>query len=190
MILLASSSPRRREILEMLGLNFKVIPSSADETVPKGLSPAQTVEYLSGIKAEAVFKKHLAEAVTVIGSDTVVIADGVIYGKPTDRDDAFRMLRALSGKTHQVMTGVTILRSDGNGECIKKSFTSTTDVWFYDLTDEEIRDYIDSGEPMDKAGAYGIQGQGVFFVEKIDGDYNTVVGFPLAAVGRVLSDRG
>ena len=188
-LILASASPRRRELLQKMSVPFRVEVSDAEEHVPEGISAEETAEYLSGLKADAVFQKHLSEAVIVIGSDTVVVLDGIIFGKPADQEDAFRMLKKLSGNTHVVYTGVTILSSDGNGSTKKQSFTSATKVRFYELSDEDIRAYIESGEPMDKAGAYGIQGQGVFFVEKIDGDYNTVVGFPLAEIARRLREN-
>ncbi|MDO4960390.1 MAG: Maf family protein [Eubacteriales bacterium] len=187
-LILASASPRRRELMEKLGRGFEVELSDADEAIPEGLPVEEIPEFLSFVKAEAVMKRHNDEDAVVIGSDTIVELDGVIYGKPGDNADAFRMLRALSGRTHRVMTGVTLLRSvPGTGSIISDSFVSITEVTFYDLSDEEIDQYIATGEPADKAGAYGIQGQGAMLVEKISGDYYTVVGFPIAEIGRRLN---
>ncbi len=187
-IILASQSPRRQELMRKLGYEFITEVSGAEEIIPDDMPASGIAEYLSGLKAEEVYEKHSCEPVIVIGSDTIVLAeDGEVFGKPADRADAYRMLRQLSGRVHEVRTGVTILSGIPGGQDPERiSFTSVTKVKFYELDDEEIWEYIDSGEPMDKAGAYGIQGKAVFFVEKIDGDYNTVIGFPLAAVGRIL----
>lgn len=180
-IILASGSPRRKELLTLAGVNFRVIPSGADENINKDLSPAETVESLAVLKASDVYSLHPGCA--VIGSDTVVASCGKILGKPADEDDAFNMLSALSGKTHSVFTGV----------CIKTPektvvFSEETQVTFYPLTPDEIREYIATGEPMDKAGAYGIQGRGCTLVEKIDGDYFNVVGLPIAQTVRKLKE--
>ena len=184
-LILASASPRRRELMEKLQIPFTCEVSRVEETVPQGVTAEQTAEYLSGIKAGAVYEGHTGEGKTVIGSDTVVVLDGKIYGKPADADDAFRMLRELSGKTHRVLTGVTLLSDEG-----KESFTTATEVEFYDLSDEEIRSYLETGEPFDKAGAYGIQGYGALLVKRISGDYYTVMGFPIAEIARRLKKRG
>ncbi len=178
-IILASGSPRRKELLNNIGLKFDVIPSNADEAIPSSLTPAQAVEYLSKIKAADVFSSQPGCA--VIGSDTVVALDKKILGKPKDEKDAFNMLKMLSGKTHSVFTGVTIMTDN---ETV--SFYEETRVTFYSLTDNEINSYIATGEPMDKAGAYGIQGKGCVLVEKIDGDYFNVVGLPVSKTYRVL----
>lgn len=180
-IILASGSPRRKELLTLAGVNFRVIPSGADENIDKDLSPAQTVEKLAALKASDVFSHYPNCA--IIGSDTIVAADGGILGKPADENDAFNMLSSLSGKTHSVFTGV----------CIKTPektviFSEETRVTFYPLTPDEIREYIATGEPMDKAGAYGIQGRGCTLVEKIDGDYFNVVGLPIAKTVRKLKE--
>lgn len=179
MIILASNSPRRRELLTMAGIEYTCIPSDAEEIIPEGLPVQKVPEHLSRLKAEAVFASHPED--TVIGSDTIVFIDGMILGKPADKDGAFEMLRRLSGRTHTVYTGVTIMSPRGTD-----SFTSATDVEFFPLTDDEIRDYIATGEPMDKAGAYGIQGYGCVLVKKIDGDYFTVMGLPIAETVRRL----
>lgn len=180
MILLASSSPRRREILEMLGLNFKVIPSSADETVPKGLSPAQTVEYLSGIKAQAVRNSASQEDI-IVSADTIVVIDGQIFGKPADRNEAVEMLSRLSGRTHEVYTGICV-NDQVSHECSKVTFRA--------LSMDEIEAYIDTGEPMDKAGAYGIQGKGSLLVSRIEGDYFNIMGLPVCRLGQMLKNYG
>lgn len=171
MIILASASPRRKEILELAGFEFKVIPTDVNETLPKVMSPAETVEYLSKIKAYPLKN----DEDMIIGSDTVVSIDGKIIGKPKDEEDAFNILKTLSGRTHEVFTGVTILY---NGEEI--TFSEKTDVEFYELSDDEIKTYISTKEPNDKAGAYGIQGKACKFVKKVNGDYFNVIGFPIA----------
>ena len=186
-LILASASPRRRELMEKLGVAFEVETSASEECVPKDLSVFQTAEYLSGVKAEDVFLRHKGESITVIGSDTVVILEGEIFGKPKDREDAYRMLKRLSGRSHIVSTGVTILSGTPGQEPVSRiSFTSEAKVKFYDLTEEEIGEYLTNDEYADKAGAYGIQGLGALFVERVEGDYYTVVGFPLAAAARLL----
>jgi len=186
-LILASASPRRRELMEKLGVAFEVETSASEECVPRDLSVFQTAEYLSGVKAEDVFLRHKGESITVIGSDTVVILEGEIFGKPKDREDAYRMLKRLSGRSHIVSTGVTILSGTPGQEPVSRiSFTSEAKVKFYDLTEEEIREYLTNDEYADKAGAYGIQGLGALFVERVEGDYYTVVGFPLAAAARLL----
>lgn len=178
-IILASQSPRRKELLENAGVVFTVDVPEVEEIIPEGMAADEVSEYLACLKAEAAAKKH-PEA-TVIGSDTTVVLDGTVLGKPADKADACRMLRMLSGRTHVVYTGAAIVE-DGWTE----SFTSATEVTFYELTEEEIEAYAATGEPLDKAGAYGIQGQGFRLVKKINGDYNTVVGLPLAELLRRL----
>ena len=186
-IILASGSPRRKELLTQAGLTFRVLTADVDET-PTVTEPAAVVEELSMRKAEAVRKMRPSEAeAIVVAADTIVALDGEILGKPKDEDDAVRMLRGLSGRTHEVYTGVTVLQVPGTE---RVTFSNCTRVTFYRLSEEDIRDYVASGEPMDKAGSYGIQGLGVRFVERIKGDYNNVVGFPLAHFLRVLSERG
>ncbi len=184
-ILLASNSPRRRELLSQAGIDFEVKVSDVDENIGE-TDPEELVKKLSRLKAGAVYGNNKDR--TVIGADTVVSIDGRILGKPTDKDDAFAMLRMLSGKTHQVFTGVTIFfpGEEPDAEPEIKTFAEKTDVTFYELTDEEIENYIETGEPMDKAGAYAIQGKGAVLVEKISGDYNTVVGLPLARTVRAV----
>lgn len=180
-LILASASPRRKEIMQTAGLEFSVFVSDTDETLPDGISASDAVTELSYRKALAVAKTHPDD--TVIGADTVVALDGNILGKPSDKDDAARMLRSLSGKTHKVFTGVCIIR---NSEVTK--FFEETDVTFFQLTDEEIDAYIDTNEPMDKAGSYGIQGKGCALVKGICGDYFNVVGLPAARLLKELKN--
>lgn len=171
--ILASKSPRRRELLAQAGYTFAIEPAVGEE-VKVGSSTDEIVINLARQKAEKVYHKHEGELVLVIGADTIVVYEGEILGKPADRADAKRMLSMLSGKTHQVFTGVCLI-----GEQIK-TFYERTDVTFYDLTDDEIEKYVMSGDCDDKAGAYGIQGAFAIHVRRIDGDYNNVVGLPIA----------
>lgn len=194
-LVLASNSPRRKELLTQAGIDFKTLVSQTDEKkviseMPPGIinNPASYVACLAEAKAKEVLdrlSKDNSEPFIVLGADTVVSADGKIIGKPKDRDDAVKILKLLSGRTHQVYTGVAIL-----GEDFKEVFCEKTDVTFYDLTDEEIEAYILTNEPFDKAGAYGIQGYGAILVKKINGDYNNVVGLPLAETVRRLRRAG
>ena len=178
-VVLASASPRRRELLHTAGVDFTVCVSDAKEHIPPGAPPHEAVMLLAKQKAQAVAKEHPDDL--VIGADTVVVFDGEILGKQTDEADAARTLRMLSGRTHTVYTGVC-LASSGNTE----TFFEQTQVTFYPLTDDEIAAYIATGEPMDKAGAYGIQGRGCTLVRGISGDYFNVVGLPVAALCRRL----
>ena len=179
-IILASGSPRRKQLLAQMGIEtFRVISSDADETVEPGLSPARIVEILSARKAEAV-ADHAKPGGLVIAADTIVALDDAVLGKPNDGLEAFRMLSALSGRRHQVYTGVTLLR---DGE--RRTEHEVTTVTFRELTQDDITRYIATGEPMDKAGAYGIQGKFASYIKGIDGDYNNVVGLP---VGRVYQE--
>lgn len=177
-LILASSSPRRKELLQYLQLPFRTIPTNADETIDPNLTAEEAVEVLAERKAMAAagHKGHC-----IIGSDTVVVIAGKILGKPLDRDDARKMLRLLSGKTHSVYTGVALVQ-DGD----RKVFSEKTDVTFWELSDEEIEAYLETGEPFDKAGSYGIQGHGSLLVKKIAGDYYTVVGLPISRLSREL----
>ena len=184
MLILASQSPRRREILHMLGYAFDCRPAHADETIPAGTPPEKAVELLAERKALAA-RLTAEDADTVLGSDTVVVLDGAILGKPADRSGAARMLRALSGRTHTVYTGVALLKGDE-----KIVFHDRAAVTFYPLDDAEIAAYIATGEPMDKAGAYGIQGRGSALVEGIQGDFFTVMGLPAGKTVRALRQMG
>ena len=180
-MILASQSPRRIELMREAGFDAHVIPANIDETALPDEGPFDLVERLARAKAAA--KEHAEEGEPVVAADTIVALAGELLGKPADETDARRMLHALSGKTHQVATGVCIVR-DGSAE----SFVDITDVTFYELSHDEIDAYVATGEPMDKAGAYGIQGQyGRMLVEKIDGDFYNVVGLPIAKVVRALS---
>ena len=176
-IILASASPRRRELLEQIGAVFEVCPSNAEEIMTSGV-PGEVVQELSRCKGSDVFERTSGD-VLVIGADTVVAFQDSILGKPADAAMARDMLLRLQGNTHQVYTGVTLLLRQG-GTVTQKSFYEKTEVVFYPMT----------GEPMDKAGAYGIQGKSAVFVEKIDGDYSNVVGLPLARLYQELKQMG
>ena len=186
-IILASASPRRRELLDMVGIPFSVCPSQGEEQI-RGSSPKEVVEELCEQKAREVFLKTSGE-VLVIGADTVVAAEGNILGKPKNRKEAIQMLKKLQGASHEVYTGVTMLSRDENGEQ-QKTFHVMTAVEFYPMSEEEIESYVDTGEPMDKAGAYGIQGKAGIFVKEIRGDYNNVVGLPVARLYQELKEMG
>lgn len=177
--ILASASPRRQELIRLVCPSCKCIPADIDEVPPDGELPVRCAEYIAKMKAEAVSKTHPDDI--VIGCDTTVIVDDIILGKPEDASDAIKMLTLLSGKTHMVVTGVSI-RCGENEE----SFSDITEVEFYPLNDEEILDYAQSGEPMDKAGGYGIQGKGSLLVKRINGDFYNVVGLPVARLKREL----
>ena len=179
-ILLASKSPRRRELLLGMGLEFDICSPQFDEDSVAGFSPDVTVEKLSLGKAMSASR----DDAVVIGSDTVVALDGVILGKPADEADAVRMLKMLSGRKHYVYTGVALV---GGGKSVV--FHEKTAVQFRHLTDEDIAAYVASGEPMDKAGAYGIQGKGALLVSGIEGDYFTVVGLPVCRVAQALKNE-
>lgn len=177
MLILASKSPRRRELLSLITTDFEIESADVDETLPEGISPQDAVEYLSRIKAEPFDNR----ADIVIGADTVVAVDGRILGKPSDRLQAAEMLRSLSGRYHSVFTGVTIIKPEKT-----VTFSVETRVKFFDLSEAEINNYTATGECDDKAGAYGIQGKGSLFVEKIDGDYFNVVGLPISKLNKYL----
>lgn len=183
MIILASGSPRRKEILETIGLSFEIIPAQGEEVITTS-DPAEVVMELSAQKATEVASGiYAANPVTdtmVIGADTVVAIDGKILGKPVDEEDAFSMLSKLSGRSHKVYTGVTLVFIDPEGKTGKLTFYEETSVVVAKLSEHEIRRYIATGEPMDKAGAYGIQGAFSSYVKAIEGDYQNVVGFPVA----------
>lgn len=179
-IILASASPRRREILCSAGVKFTVCPASGEEIITAD-TPQGAVEELSCEKAAAAAEMlEKPEAGTlVIGADTIVVCDNRILGKPADEEDALKTLQMLQGNTHQVYTGVTVLERKDDG-WLTHTFYECTDVTFYPLSDEELRDYVHTGEPMDKAGSYGIQGLFGIYVKGICGDYNNVVGLPVA----------
>ena len=172
-IILASQSARRRELIQYIFENFEVIPSNVDETPPEGVDAEYIPEILAVRKASDIAKSH--PDALVIGCDTVVILDGVIFGKPADTTEAFLMLKALSGNTHEVVSGVCLCCG---GKTM--SFSQTTRVTFYQLSDEDILSYISESSPLDKAGSYGIQDRGGLFVKSIEGDHYNVIGFPIA----------
>lgn len=181
-IILASASPRRRELMSLLDISFKVVVSDADETADASLPPYFTAEALSLKKAAAV-SKNIATSSVIIGADTIVVLGDKILGKPKDENDARAMLKSLSGKWHSVISGVTVLDT---ARAKSESFYVETKVKFIALSDKEIDEYIKTGEPMDKAGSYGIQGRGAKFIEKIEGDYFNVVGLPISRLYAVL----
>lgn len=208
-IILGSASPRRRELLTQAGITFTVLPSNAEENLPEGIKPEEAVLALSRFKAEDVLKllaqekNEDLEGSLIIGSDTVVALEGEILGKPANEEDAVNMLMKLSGKTHFVYTGLAVLPV---GDKERPGFSFTEDeriamgpeyIWFAEKTEvemypfsrEEAEGYVATGEPMDKAGAYGIQGKGAVLVKEIRGDYNTVVGLPLARLVRELDAK-
>ena len=184
-IVLASSSPRRQELLRRMGItDFDVRAPHAEETYPAGLSPRETVEYISREKALAARPLVTAEEL-VIAADTMVFLGGARLGKPRDEDDALRMLTALQGNRHTVCTGVTVMRG---ARLLTES--EATDVYFRPATERELRAYIRGGEPMDKAGAYGVQGLGALLVSRIDGDFYNVMGLPIEHLSRMLGQFG
>ena len=180
-IILASGSPRRKELLKMAGIKFTVMPSQVPEMVPSFVPLENRSGFLAELKASAMSVFHPKDI--IIAADTTVLCEGRLMGKPKDAEEAKEMLRFLSGKVHSVYTGVSIIYSD---EEDADTFISETKVEFYELTDEEISAYVATREPLDKAGAYGIQGKGFRLVKRIDGDYFTVVGLPVAEVVRRL----
>jgi len=204
MLVLASASPRRQELLRNAGISFTVEPADMDETPRDGESPRDCAERLAREKALAVSNTRPLDY--VLGADTVVAIDDIILGKPVDAADAARMLRMLSGRTHQVITGVCLVAGTVASETAQKLRTEnrelrtqsreprtaseTTLVTMRDLSDDEIREYVATGEPMDKAGAYAIQGRASRWIPQIDGDYSNVVGLPLKLVCEFLREQG
>ncbi|MCI8767050.1 MAG: septum formation protein Maf [Ruminococcus sp.] len=199
-IILGSASPRRRELLEQIGIEFEIVVSDAREHY-KSTRPEEIVRELALMKAEHVAKEverrekeraeqasiprletgevHLCNVV-ILGADTIVVRDGQILGKPSDEEEAFSMLKSLQGRMHQVYTGVAVLNFDGSGSLRTISHAEETKVYVHEMTDEEIRRYIAAGESMDKAGAYGVQGRFAAYIDRIEGDYYNVVGLPVA----------
>ena len=201
-IILASGSPRRKELLEQMGLTFEVCPAKGEEVITTTI-PSDVVAELSRQKAEEIAggilswiengcKKELScpQDVLVIGADTVVAFEGRILGKPKDEADAKRMLSMLSGNTHSVFTGVTFVFIDQSGKTGEYTFYEKTDVTMYDMSEEEIERYIATGEPMDKAGAYGIQGKGAIYIQEIRGDFYNVMGLPIGKLYQELRKLG
>lgn len=178
-MILASQSPRRRELLSLITRDFRIIPAKGEERLPDNITPKEAVLLLSRQKAMEIYSEYKSEV--IIAADTVVAIDGKILGKPADAEEAAAMLHLLSGRTHSVFTGVCIISADGE----QKSFAEETTVEFWQLSEQMIEDYVQSGEPMDKAGAYGIQDAGALLVKRINGDYYNVMGLP---VGRLLRE--
>lgn len=183
-MILASASPRRKEILENFGFSFETIVKNIDETSDKAKAEEKILE-IAEKKARAAAIDFPDE--NVAGADTVVVVDGKILGKPKNEEEAFSMLKSLSGRSHEVITAFSFININKN---ISYSDYEITKVYFKNLTDDEINWYINTKEPMDKAGAYGIQGKGAFFVEKIEGDFFSVMGFPLGKFVRFLNKTG
>lgn len=181
-IILASASPRRRELLNQIGIDFEVITSNCDEIITS-TDPADVVQELSYQKAMDVYNRTDGDRI-VIGADTIVYADGQILGKPADVNECRKMLELIQGKIHYVYTGVTII--EDNTTPVIKSFAESTAVKVYPMSNKEIDDYIATKDPMDKAGSYGIQGYFARFIEGIDGDYNNVVGMPVGRLYQLL----
>jgi len=214
MLVLASASPRRQELLRNAGISFIVQPADIDETPLTGESPRECAERLAREKALAVWRSRPQDS--VLGADTIVVVDETILGKPVDAGDAARMLRLLSGRVHRVITGVCLVRAGATGQLPSASeavpgaarsretpyeilrtgnrelrtASETTLVTMSDMSDDEIRDYVATGEPMDKAGAYAIQGIASRWIPRIEGDYSNVVGLPVALVYRMLREQG
>lgn len=203
MLVLASASPRRQDLLQSAGISFVVQPADVDETPLAGESARACAERLAREKALAVWRRRPEDV--VLGADTIVVVDGAILGKPVDAGDAARMLRMLSGRTHEVITGVCLAGGRGQGagartqrsaiggedwggEPVVKIASESTLVTVSLISDEEIREYVSTGEPMDKAGAYAIQGIASRWIPRIDGDYSNVVGLPVALVYRLLNE--
>lgn len=190
-IILASASPRRKELLKQAGLSFKTMPSGKEEKITK-TAPEEVVEELSYQKAVDIcgqLSETMKEDFVVIGADTVVSCWGKIMGKPKDKADACRMLRDIQGKSHQVYTGITLAWKYKDTPAMFHTFHECTDVTVYPMTEEEIDSYVNSGEPMDKAGAYAIQGRFAAFIQGICGDYTNVVGLPVGRVYQEMKSR-
>ncbi|MEX2008208.1 MAG: Maf family protein [Candidatus Spechtbacterales bacterium] len=184
-LILASGSPRRKELLEQAGFSFQVEPSDFEEDMTLEIPPAELAQELSRGKAEAVARNN-ADAV-VLGADTFIVFEGTLLGKPHTEEEAVRTLQRLNGTSHTVITGFTVIEA-ARDKRVSRAVETT--VYFCNLSEEEIGTYVQTHEPLDKAGAYAIQGRGAIFVEKIEGDFYNVVGLPLCEVARVLKDFG
>lgn len=195
MLVLASASPRRQDLLRSAGIPFTVQPADIDETAQNGESPVACAERLAREKALTISKMRPQDL--ILGADTVVVVNDTMLAKPTDAEDAARMLRLLSGRVHQVITGVClVVPQQKKGEPAEQqprtnitTASETTRVTFAELSDNDIRGYVATGEPMDKAGAYAIQGMASRWIPRIEGDYSNVVGLPVALVYRMLRDK-
>lgn len=182
-IILASGSPRRKELLAQIGIAFQVIKSNAEEKITSAI-PEEIVKDLSAQKAADV-AAGIKEGI-ILGADTIVCLDHEVMGKPKDREDAYQMLERLQGRSHSVFTGVTLMKKEPGKDDIVRSFAVETKVKVHEMSKEEIEAYLDTGDPFDKAGSYGIQGPFAAYVDGIEGDYNNVVGLPIAAVYQEL----
>ena len=187
-VILASGSPRRKELLELIGVQFKIITSNKEEIITS-TNPEEVVKELSMMKAEDVAEGVTGPAI-ILGADTVVAHKGRILGKPKDKEDAVNMISSFAGDDHFVYTGVCIIRKESDGTVKKLSFAEGTRVTVYPMTAEEIERYVASGEPMDKAGAYAIQGLFAPYIKGIEGDYYNIVGFPIAGIYQTLKEEG
>ena len=193
MIILASKSPRRRQLLSMMGLDFTVRTADIDETMDPSQTPAHEVAAVSARKAAKIAASHPDDV--IVSADTIVVIDGKILGKPKDEADAIHMISSFQGKIHQVYTGVTLVFCGKPGENPSEqwktiTFAEKTDVHVCPMTMEQIKAYVRTGESMDKAGAYGIQGRGALFIAHLDGDYFNVMGLPLCRLGQLLNELG
>jgi septum formation protein len=193
MIVLASASPRRQELLRNAGIPFTVEPADIDETPRVGEAPRECAERLAREKALTVWRTRPQD--WVLGADTIVVVDDAILGKPVDPADAVRMLRLLSGRVHRVITGVSLVKAGDSRDLLRaaelaRTASETTLVTMNALSEDEIREYVTSGEPEDKAGAYAIQGMASRWIPRIEGDYSNVVGLPVALVYRMLREQG
>lgn len=186
--ILASGSPRRKELMNQMGATYTCKTSSKEEII-RSTNPEEVVAELSCMKAEDVAERERGP-VLVIGADTVVSYHGEILGKPKGEEDAVRMITSFAGDMHEVYTGVTLLIKESEASVRKISFVETTKVYVYPMTEQEIRDYVATGEPMDKAGAYAIQGKFAPYIKGIEGDYYNIVGFPIAGIYQRLKDEG
>lgn len=190
-VILASASPRRKELLTQIGIAYEVMPSRTEEKTEKKL-PEEIVQELSAQKAAEVYarlEEQGEDGYTVIGADTIVSFQGEVMGKPRDREDACRMLRILQGNTHQVYTGVTLCQKPSGHPAKFHTFYEKTDVSMYSMPEEEIEAYVATGEPMDKAGAYAVQGRCAAYIRGICGDYNNVVGLPVGRLYQELKQK-
>jgi len=193
-LVLASTSPRRKDLLTALGLTFQVQPSTIDEIMDPALAPEELVLNLAQQKTADVFKslseKSRDERLLVLGADTIVVLDGNFLGKPTDRAEAIDMLKRLSGRAHEVYTGVWLIVREDDGRVVESHSCERSKVFFRSLDERELEAYVDTGEPMDKAGAYALQGIGAALIEKIEGSHTNIVGLPIPNVVSLLRDSG
>lgn len=188
-IILASNSPQRKKLLETMGISFTVIPSNVDEASESEYSPFERVKLLSSRKAHGITSKVKGPAL-IIGADTIITDLGEILEKPADKIEATHMLKSLSGRTHTVYTGMTLLFVSENGDIEEENFVDSTDVSMQKISDEEIESYINTAEYVNRAGGYAIQGKASCFVESVNGNFYTVVGLPVSLLYRALKDRG